>query len=260
MSWKLYEGDCFDYLPLIEDGSVDMILCDLPYGTTACKWDTPLPLDELWHEYKRVIKSNGAIVLTASQPFTTRLISSNYDMFRYEWIWEKEQGVNFLSANKQPLKTHENIIIFSHNQSIYNPLMINGTPYTSGSGTSGDVTSNVAKIITKNQGTRFPNSIIRINREFGLHPTQKPVALFEYLIKTYTNENELVLDNCAGSGTTGVACENLNRNSILIEQEPDYCQIIKDRMATAHELKLEQRKQTSLQAFKGQQTLISPAK
>ncbi len=232
MAWKLYDGNCFDYFHLIEDKSVDMILCDLPYGTTACKWDTILPLKELWKEYKRIIKDNGAIVLTASQPFTSQLVMSNPEMFRYEWIWKKEQGVNFLMANKQPLKIHENILIFSKEKIIYNPQMREGKKYISGKGTSGRVTGDVIKKQTMNNGTRFPNSIIKINRQTGLHPTQKPVKLFEYLIKTYTNEGDLVLDNCAGSGTTGVACEITNRNSIMMEKEPEYCQIIKERLST----------------------------
>lgn len=263
MSWKLYEGDCFDYLPLIEDSSIDMILCDLPYGTTACKWDSILPLEPLWTEYKRIIKKGGAIVLTASQPFTTTLINSNINDFRYEWIWEKSNGGGFLLANKMPLKRHENILIFYNKLPHYNPQKANGTPYSAKRAFGGHFMGEkqgkeVGGWVTENDGSRFPTSILKFSNDTGLHPTQKPVALFEYLIKTYTNENELVLDNCAGSGTTGVACENLNRNSILMEQEPEYCQIIKDRMATAEELKLEQRKQTSLNAFKGQQTLTVP--
>jgi len=184
-------------------------------------------------------------------------------MFRYEWIWEKTISTGFLNANRMPLKIHENILIFYNELPVYNPKMGEGKPFKKGYSDNDRCVlygSHRGDYIKINEGTRYPNSIIKFKRDTGLHPTQKPVALFEYLIKTYTNENELVLDNCAGSGTTGVACENLNRNSILMEQEPEYCQIIKDRMATAHELKLEQRKQTSLQAFKGQQTLITPAK
>lgn len=183
---------------LIPDMSVDMILCDLPYGTTACKWDSIIPFDKLWNQYKRIIKDNGAIVLTASQPFTSELIHSNLKMFRYEWIWEKEQGVNFLLAKKQPMKVHENICIFYKKQCTYNPQFNIGKPYISGKGTSGDVTGNVIKKQTVNNGKRYPRSVQRFNREVGLHPTQKPVALFEYLIKTYTNEGETVLDNCIG--------------------------------------------------------------
>ena len=251
LSWKLYEGDCFDYLPLIEDESVDMILCDLPYGTTACKWDISLPLTDLWREYKRVIKDNGAIVLTASQPFTTTLIHSNMDMFRYEWIWEKSTGGGFLNANRQPLKRHENILIFSKKQSIYNPLKTKGNPYSKKSSPGGETIHDptVAGWVTENDGSRYPTSILKFSKDRGLHPTQKPVALFEYLIRTYTNENDLVLDNCAGSGTTGVACQNLNRDCILIEKEPDYCQIIRERMRTVEDLIVEERKQQTLMDY-----------
>ena len=206
---------------LIPDKSIDMILCDLPYGTTACKWDSVIPFDKLWEQYKRIIKDNGAIVLTASQPFTSELIHSNLKMFKYEWIWEKEQGVNFLLAKKQPMKVHENICVFYKKQCTYNPQFNIGKPYVSGKGTSGDVTGNVIKKQTVNNGKRYPRSVQRFNREVGLHPTQKPVALFEYLIKTYTNEGETVLDNCMGSGTTAIACLNTNRKYIGFEWCPD---------------------------------------
>ena len=251
MSWVLYEDDCFNVFPSIEDESVDMILCDLPYGTTACKWDTPLPLDKLWTEYKRVIKDNGAIVLTASQPFTTTLIHSNMDMFRYEWIWEKSLVGGFLNANRQPLKRHENILIFSKKQSIYNPLKTKGNPYFSRNGSVGEIIHDktVGGWVTENDGSRYPTSILKFSNDIGLHPTQKPVALFEYLIKTYTNEHDVVLDNCAGSGTTGVACQNLNRDCILIEKEAEYCQIIRERMQTVETLQVEQRKQQTLTDF-----------
>ena len=251
MTWKLYEADCFDVFPSIEDGSVDMILCDLPYGTTKCKWDTPLPLDKLWTEYKRVIKDNGAIVLTASQPFTTRLISSNYDMFRYEWIWEKSNGGGFFLAKKLPLKRHENILIFYDKLPEYNPQKTKGTPYFNKTSWVGESIfgQTVVEWITENDGSRYPTSILKFNNDTGLHPTQKPVALFEYLIKTYTNEGDLVLDNCAGSGTTGVACQNLNRDCILIEKEAEYCQIIRERMQTVETLQVEQRKQQTLTDF-----------
>lgn len=227
---KVIQGDCLEVMKNIPDKSIDMILCDLPYGTTACKWDTIIPFEPLWEQYKRIIKDNGAIVLTASQPFTSALVMSNPKMFSCGWIWEKEQGVNFIMSKKQPMKVHEDILIFSKKQPNYNPIMTIGKPYISGKGTSGDVTGNVIKIQTENRGTRFPKSVIKINRQTGLHPTQKPVALFEYLIKTYTNEGDTVLDNCAGSGTTGVACKNLNRNYILIEKEPEYVEIIKKRL------------------------------
>ena len=267
MSWVLYEDDCFNVFPSIEDKSIDMILCDLPYGTTACKWDTPLPLDELWLEYKRVIKDNGAIVLTASQPFTTRLISSNYEMFKYCWIWEKPQGVDPFLTKIRPLNNYEDIIIFSKNSTKYNPQMENGKPYIitrDKTPRDYEITNTTMKETTTiNDGYRYPTRIIKFKQERGMHPTQKPVKLFEYLIKTYTNEGDLVLDNCAGSGTTGVACQNLNRNCILIEKEPEYCEIIRDRMASVEELRLEARKQQTLQVEqRKQQTLTDfiPAK
>jgi site-specific DNA-methyltransferase (adenine-specific) len=227
---KIYNIDCLEGMKYIDDKRIDMILCDLPYGTTACKWDTIIPLDVLWREYERIIKDNGAIVLTASQPFTTMLINSNIKLFKYCWVWEKEQGVNFLMAKKQPLKVHEDICVFYKKQCTYNPQMTMGKPYISGKGDSGEVTGKVKKIQTKNTGTRYPKSIIRFKRERGLHPTQKPVSLFEYLIKTYTNESDLILDNCMGSGTTAIACINTNRNYIGFEIEKRYYEIAKNRI------------------------------
>ncbi len=227
---RVYHMDCLEGMKLLPDKSIDMILCDLPYGTTACKWDSIIPFDKLWSEYERIIKDNGAIVLTASQPFTTKLINSNIKLFRYCWVWEKEQGVNFLMAKKQPLKVHEDICVFSKKQTKYNPQMTEGKPYISGKGDSGEVTGRVKKVQTKNNGTRYPRSVIQFKRETGLHPTQKPVALFEYLIKTYTNEGEIVLDNCMGSGTTAVACELNNRKWIGFEIEGKYIEVINKRL------------------------------
>ena len=197
---KIHNIECIEGMKqMIPDRSIDMILCDLPYGITSCRWDSVIPLDQLWEQYERIIKDNGAIVLTASQPFTSVLVTSNLKLFRYEWIWQKEQGVNFLLAKKQPLKVHESILVFSKRQTVYYPQMTRGKPYISGKGDSGEVTGRVKKIQTKNEGYRYPKTILKFNRETGLHPTQKPVALFEYLIKTYTLPGELVLDNCAGS-------------------------------------------------------------
>lgn len=245
MKNEIIQGDCLEVMKDIPDKSIDMILCDLPYGTTACKWDTIIPFEPLWKEYKRIIKNNGAIVLTASQPFTSALVMSNPDMFKYEWIWEKEQGSNFTTVNHQPFKAHENILVFSFGKITYNPLgnfmkynpqKTKGEPYFVKR--SGRMTQNLATginqqlISTNNEsGDRHPLSFQRFNRDNPkIHPTQKPVALFEYLIKTYTNEGDLVLDNCAGSGTTGVAARNLKRNFILIEKEPEYIKIIKSRL------------------------------
>lgn len=226
----IYNEECLQGMTRIPDKSIDMILCDLPYGTTACKWDSVIPFEPLWEQYERVIKDNGAIVLTASQPFTTVLASSNLRLFRYAWVWEKEQGVNFLMAKKQPLKVHEDILVFYKKQPTYNPQMTKGKPYISGKGDSGDVTGRVKKIQTKNEGTRYPRSVIKFNREVGLHPTQKPVALFEYMIKTYTNVGEIVLDNCMGSGTTAIACLNTGRKYIGFELDKTYYEMSLERI------------------------------
>jgi len=227
---RLLKGDCLELMKDIPDKSIDAIICDLPYGTTACKWDAVIPFEPLWEQYERIIKDNGAIVLTASQPFTTMLINSNIKLFKYCWVWEKEQGVNFLMAKKQPLKVHEDICVFYKKQCTYNPQMTMGKPYISGKGDSGEVTGRVKKVQTKNNGTRYPRSVIQFKRETGLHPTQKPVELCEYLIKTYTNEGELVLDNAMGSGTTGIACLNTNRRFIGIEKDDKYFEIASNRI------------------------------
>ena len=236
---KLILGDCLVEMPKIADKSIDMILCDLPYGTTACKWDTIIPFEPLWKEYKRIIKDNGAIVLTAKQPFTSNLLLSNINMFRYELIWQKDKGTDFGNSNIKPLNAHENILIFYSKSPIYNKQMEIGKPYTkknyrnNGNDDLNFKSDNSGVWI--NNGERTPISVIKISRDnisrgTSIHPTQKPVALFEYLIKTYTNEGDLVLDNCAGSGTIAVACKNTNRNWCLIEKEVEYCEIIKERL------------------------------
>jgi len=232
----VHQGDCLELMKDIPDGSVDMILADLPYGTTACKWDTIIPFEPLWGQYKRIIKPNGAIVLTASQPFTSALVMSNPKMFKYEWIWDKCNPTNFASANKQPMKYHENVLVFSEKQTIYNPIKWEGKKnHRQGNSKENfaETRGNIKRVKDDLSGMKFPKSIIQFGKhssQCGQHPTQKPVALFEYLIKTYTNEGDLVLDNVAGSGTTGVACQNLNRNFILMEQEPEYVEIIKQRL------------------------------
>ncbi len=244
--YEIWEGDCLVEMSRIADKSVDMILCDLPYGTTACKWDTIIPFEPLWEQYKRIIKDNGAIVLTASQPFTSALVMSNPKWFKYEWIWRKNRGSNFAVTKYQPMKEHENILVFSNGITKYNPIM----QERNGEGAKRSK-RNYNERIRKDEiysmelvspsktlsELRYPSSIqlfnIDSNNQFKkqrLHPTQKPVALFEYLIKTYTNEGDLVLDNCAGSGTTGVAAINTKRNFILIEKEPKYIEIIKKRL------------------------------
>ena len=232
---KLIQGDCLEVMKDIPDKSIDMILCDLPYGTTACKWDTIILFEPLWEQYNRIIKDNGAIVLFGSEPFSSKLRMSNLKMYKYDWIWEKEQGANFMLCKHQPYKVHENISVFSKNKHFYSPQMTEGKPYISGKGKSGEITRNVTKTQTKNEGTRYPRSIQRFNtgKNKSVHPTQKPVALLEYLIKTYTNEGEIVLDNCMGSGSTGVACKNTNRDFIGIELDEKYFNVAKERIELA---------------------------
>ena len=230
---KVYLGDCLEIMPSIPDKSIDMVLCDLPYGVTARnEWDSILPTVALWTLWSRIIKENGVIVLTATQPFTSRLVLSNLEWFKYEWIWRKQQGTGFLNAKKQPLRNHESVLVFYSKQPTYNPQFTQGTPYKCKSGKGSLDYGEQKQVITENNGERYPLTVIDIPYDrFKLHPTQKPVALFEYLIRTYTNEGDLVLDNCAGSGTTGVACKNLNRNYILIEKEPKYYDIILKRLS-----------------------------
>lgn len=314
---ELFQGDCLEIMKNIPDKSVDMVLCDLPYGTTACKWDTLIDLNMLWKHYKRVLTPKGNIILFASQPFTTTLISSNLSWFKYSWVWEKESGSNFLSVNYMPLKIHEDILVFSRSNDIgtneelreyfynekikggfsnkqinemlgystkgsgmaghyfkkdkeqfsipkeqdylklqetgyfplpysqvvdmynsasntptYNPQKSKGKPYSIKQGRGSEVYNNKDNaVVTNNNGDRFPTSILKFNRDKErFHPTQKPVDLLEYLIKTYTNENEVVLDNCMGSGSTGVACKNLNRKFIGIELNEEYFNIAKERI------------------------------
>lgn len=235
---EVWEGDCLIEMSQISDKSVDMILCDLPYGTTACSWDTIIPFEPLWKEYKRIIKDNGAIVLTASQPFTSALVMSNIKMFKYEIIWEKDKITNFLTLKKQFGRIHENILVFYNGSPKYNPIMLKANPNKidkrkrfNNINKKDGVMPEMSLERFADNGMRYPDSVIYFDRDKdGLHPTQKPVVLFEYLIKTYTNEGDLVLDNCAGSGTTGVAAINTKRNFILIEKEPEYIEIIKKRL------------------------------
>jgi len=232
---KIIHGNCLKEMPKIPDESIDMVLADPPYGTTACKWDSVIPLKLMWKQLKRVIKPNGAVVMTASQPFTTTLISSNMKMFKYCWVWNKKLGGNPLNAKIMPLKTTEDVVIFGVGKTIYKPIMRTGVMRTKGG--SKKQPEHTGKFNTKYKVVNnqyYPTTIIEIsnanNRKNRLHPTQKPVALMEYLIKTYTNEGETILDFAAGSGTTGVACQNLNRQFILIEKEAKYIEIIKQRL------------------------------
>jgi len=236
---KIHLGDCLELMPQIPDGSIDMILCDLPYGTTALKWDSIIPFDKLWEQYERIIKPNGAIVLTASQPFTSALVMSNPKLFKYEWIWDKCQCTNFYNAKRQPLKRHESILVFNSNYYYPQKEIIDKNDYRyrkNGRNSpikQGGVYGNVKQKLRVETGERFPNSILKFsntNAKKKDHPTQKDVALFEYLIKTYTNENEIVLDNCIGSGTTAIACKQTGRNFIGIEMEQKYFDIANKRL------------------------------
>lgn len=223
---RFYNGDCLEIMKEIPDGVIDMILCDLPYGTTQNKWDSIIPLDLLWAQYWRIAKPNAAIVLTAAQPFTSALIINNLKEFKQNLIWKKNIASNFLNANRQHLSRHEDIIIFCKQQTIFNKQMSLGKSYTNKRTGKDDTGDNYGKINkrtdTENEGSRNPISVLEFNREVGFHPTQKPVALFEYLIKTYTNPNMLVLDNTAGSGTTAIAAMNTGRKWVCIEQDETY--------------------------------------
>lgn len=232
---NLIYGDCLEKMKEIPDKTIDMILCDLPYGKTRNKWDSVISLDKLWEQYNRIIKDNGAITLFAQTPFDKVLGVSNFKMLKYEWIWEKEQGTGFLNAKKMPLKNHENILIFYKKPPTYNPQMKKGKPYTLERNTfTVNYGKQVDMVRTENTGERYPLTILKFKRDKEkLHPTQKPVALLECLIKTYTNEGEIVLDNCMGSGSTGVACINTNRNFIGIEKDENYFNIACNRIKEA---------------------------
>lgn len=226
----IYNMDCLEGMKHIPEKSVDLILCDLPYGTTNCSWDSIIPFDELWEHYKRVIKDNGAIVLTASQPFTTKLIESNMKWFRYEWIWKKGNHVTgFPNANRMPLKNHENVCVFYKKLPTYHPQgimeikpkIVKNNPTMRVLGKQNETLDRPHLVRHKN----YPKSVLDFPRESKtFHPTQKPVDLFEYIIRTYTNEYETVLDNCMGGFTTAVACDNANRNWIGFELQEEYCE------------------------------------
>ena len=226
------QGDCLELMKDIPDKSIDMILCDLPYGTTRNKWDSVIPLNKLWEQYERIIKDNGAIVLFSQMPFSAELVHSNLKLFKYEWIWQKDNGTGFLNAKKMPLKIHENILVFYKKLPLYNPRMRTGfKPYKCKQGRhSTNYGAYEQGHITESNGERYPIDIIEFKKDSGLHPTQKPVALLEYLIKTYTNEGDTVLDNCMGSGSTGVACVNTNRNFIGYELNEKYFEIAEKRI------------------------------
>jgi len=229
-------GDCLELMKNIEPASVDAIITDPPYGTTACKWDSVIPFDEMWARLNKLIKPNGAIVLFGSEPFSSALRMSNIKNYKYDWIWEKEQGSNFATVKYMPFKVTENISVFSEKKHIYNPQMEIGKPYkdVARKRNQEHSTKQTIKKPIENNGTRYPrNKLYFVNDTksgSSFHPTQKPVALMEYLIKTYTNEGELVLDFTMGSGSTGVACKNLNRNFIGIEKDKNYFEIATNRI------------------------------
>lgn len=239
MTVQLIQGDCIEMMKTLSDKSIDAIITDPPYGTTACKWDSVIPFAPMWEQLKRIIKPNGAIVLFGSQPFTSALVMSQPKLFKHEWIWIKNRGSNFANTVREPMKEHESVLIFSDGKWTYNKQMQERT------GGGGDRAKYLVEHNSrKREGTRafegrehheitelrVPSSWQKFNVETGLHPTQKPIALLEYLIKTYTNEGETVLDFTAGSGTTGVAAINTNRKCVLIERDDTYCEIIRKRI------------------------------
>ena len=252
---KIYNEDCLEGMKHIPDKSVDMILCDLPYGTTACKWDTIIPFEPLWKEYERIIKVNGAIVLTATQPFTSALVMSNPKLFKYEWIWQKNSTSGFALAKKQPMRNHESILVFYKKQCTYNyikePRLMDENSkkrmeyeFTSLKGNN-QINNGLKKVryVPEDKNLSYPKTVqffknIANNSKQRVHPTQKPVSLMEYLIKTYTNEGETVLDNCMGSGTTAIACLKTNRNFIGFELDKEYFDVATKRIEE-HEQQLE---------------------
>lgn len=232
---KIYNEDCLDGMKRMPSKSIDMILCDLPYGTTACKWDTIIPFEPLWEQYKRVIKDNGAVVLFGSEPFSSNLRMSNIDKYKYDWKWEKEKAGNFQLAKKQPMKKQEDIMVFYKKFPDYKPqglIEINKTiknnPTKNGSMGHLQSTQKSKEYVQKY--TNYPTEVLRFNNEKGLHESQKPVGLLEYLIKTYTNAGDVVLDNCMGSGTTAIACMNTNRNFIGFELDENYYNVANERI------------------------------
>lgn len=226
-------GDCIEFMKEMNDKSVDMILTDPPYGTTKNSWDKRVPLDLMWEQFNRVIKPNGAIVIFAQMPYGAELICSNRKMFRYELIWEKTSAAGFLNANRMPLRAHENILVFYKSLPTYNPQFMQGNPYKSMSGARTTNYGSYARTETINGGTRYPRDVIKMSRDSNnTHPTQKPVALCEYLIRTYTNEGDTVLDPFMGSGSTGVAAINTGRDFVGIELDKKYYELAKQRLTT----------------------------
>ena len=243
----LKHGDCLELMKEIPDGSVDMVLTDPPYGTTACKWDSVIPFEPMWEQLKRVIKSNGAIILFGSEPFSSALRMSNIKQYKCEWYWKKERGTNFVQAKRYPMRVVENVLVFCKNTPNYYPIMRSVKPYThvlplrkpnSTQHMNSNSTDSNGKRIVKTYSEAYPTNVLEFSRDNmtkgkSYHPTQKPVPLLEYLIKTYTLENETVLDFTMGSGSTGVACVNINRNFIGIERDDKYFEIAEKRIKDA---------------------------
>jgi DNA modification methylase len=239
MKYDLMEGDCLQLMRELPDASVDMILCDLPYGTTQNKWDSVIPFEPLWEEYWRIC--TGAVVLTAAQPFTSALVMSQVNRFKYDWVWRKPKGTGHLNAKKMPMRDKEDVLVFANGTARYNPQFGEGEPYKNKAGKTKEsgMTGSYGDFGTHREGSngrRYPKQLL----EFGivergtLHPTQKPVALMEYMIRTYTDEGMIVLDNCMGSGTTGVACANTGRRFIGMERDPHYFDIARNRVEEAY--------------------------
>jgi len=240
---EIYKGDCLELMPkFVDNKSVDMIFCDLPYGTTNCRWDSVIDLPKLWSEYERIIKDNGVILLFAQTPFDKVLGASNLKLLKYEWIWEKTQATGHLNAKKMPMKAHENILVFYKKLPTYNPQKTNGhkpinsyTKYIKTQNNTEIYGEMKREISGGGETDRYPRSVITFasdKQTSCLHPTQKPLSLIEYMIKTYTNEGDLILDNCAGSGTTGLGAKNIGRNFIMMEQDPDIYEIACKRVLT----------------------------
>ncbi len=238
---ELLHGDCLELMKDIPDKSIDMILCDLPYGTTACKWDVIIPFEPLWKEYKRIIKDRGCIALFGSEPFSSYLRISNIKQYKYDWIWDKKKGGNIMNLKQQPYKVHEIISVFAGGN--YYPIMTDQKPRTGKTYSAGEANGIENYGDLRHYNKKYPKSIIdesNANQKGKQHPTQKPTKLLEYLIKTYTLEGETVLDNCMGSGSTGVACINTNRNFIGIEKDDKYFDIAKKRIKEAEQNKKEE--------------------
>lgn len=231
--YDLMKGDCLELMNQIPDGSVDMVLCDLPYGTTQNKWDAVIPFEALWAEYRRIRKPSAAIILTAAQPFTSALIMSNVEEFKYSWTWRKSKPTGHLNAKKQPMRNTEDVTVFYRHQCLYSPQGVRDTDVMvsrTNRGNYGECSKTTRQTVTG-----YPTTLLEFATENGTHPTQKPVALMEYLIRTYTHEGMIVLDNCFGSGTTGVACANTGRKFIGIEMDEKYFEIAKDRIDKAYQ-------------------------